>query len=291
MATYAIKNAGGVPFLILKGFFVVRSGQMPDGDTVAFAAGSKFKSKRVRVTVPVSTTGKLTTNIRFQSIDAPEKSQPHGARARDALLTEIGFVPGDLGLADDDFTADDVLEVRAGWIATHGMDHNDRPLGYVFAKSPGFAHGTEVSAADLLPVITKSVNYTLARSGAAFPAYYSNTEESHAVAFQAAANEARKKKMGVWTGDLTTTGFVPTKEALGPSGSLVYPKIYRRVIEWKQARPDSAAFLAWIKKQSDGKKLVFGAAKDPVPFSDLFVAAGKKRVAVPYDVNKLWFSE
>lgn len=40
----SIRNAGGLPFLVLEGHFVVRAKQMPDGDTVAFAVSRKYHS-------------------------------------------------------------------------------------------------------------------------------------------------------------------------------------------------------------------------------------------------------
>ena len=86
MAKPILKNTGGVPFLVLKGIFVVRARQQPDGDTVAFAATANFQSGPVNTNVYVSPDGSKTRNIRLQSIDAPEKAQPLGAKSRDAML-------------------------------------------------------------------------------------------------------------------------------------------------------------------------------------------------------------
>lgn len=288
----AIRNTGGVPFLILRGTFVVRKGQQPDGDTVSFASNSPFSTKQVQVDVPVDKSGLTTVNLRLQSIDAPEKTQPRGATSRDALLKHLGFDAATLGLGDSDFTANPAAPVkRAGWIATHGMDNYDRVLAYLFTKSPGMKHGSEVSAARVGEMLASTANYRLVKAGDTFPAFYNNTEESHAVLFQEAARAARKARKGVWGSDKTTTGFVPTKDALGPKGTLAYPKFYRRVLEWKQAEPNGAAFIEWLKKQDGGKKLVYGAERHGIPLWKLFVVAGTNKVAVPYDVTKLWFSE
>ena len=46
---------------------------------------------------------------------------------------------------------------------------------------------------------------------------------------------------GIWAKDRTTTGFVPTKDALHSDGILVYPKFYRRVQQWKANKPNAAA--------------------------------------------------
>ena len=293
MAKLAIKNSGGVPFLILKGNFVVRTRQMPDGDTIAFAASSTYKRGPVETNVPVSTDGLKTVNIRLQSIDATEKSQPFGAASRDALLKRLGFDPAALGLSDTDFSASGDPPVQVpGWLATHGIDGNQRPLGYIFRKNPGgFSHSKIVSASDMLDVIKSSENYLQAIGGWAFPAFYNNTDESHAMVFAAAAVKARTANKGVWAQDETISGFVPTKDALHVGGTLVYPKFYRRVQKWTANKPDAKAFINWLKKQKDGKKLVHGAKKDPIQLWELFEIVSARKVAVPYDVTKLWFSE
>jgi endonuclease YncB( thermonuclease family) len=284
-------NSGGVPFLILHGHFVVRAKQMPDGDTVAFAASKHYNPGSVETNVPVNTTGLPTTNLRLQSIDAPEKSQPLGALSRNGLLAYLGFDIVKLGLTDDDFTANGEIQRIPGWVATHGMDGNFRPLSYLFRENPGFSHGALVSAAQVRAKLKLSANYRQVAKGFAFPAFYENTDETHAVLFQQAAEIARNRKYGVWAADKTTTGFTPTPDALAKGGALVYPKFYRRVAKWTTARPSSAAFIAWLKKQADGKKLVMGAQRDPIRLWELFHAAGSTRVKVPYDVTRLWFSE
>ncbi len=291
MAKHALKNAGGVPFLVLKGIFVVRAQQQPDGDTVAFAATANYSPGPVQTNVPVNQNGSRTVNIRLQSIDAPEKAQPLGAKSRDVLLTSLGFNPSSLGLGDTDFTADGPTQTRVGWLATHGMDANRRPLGYVFAANPGFRHGAIVSAKEILAVIKTSANYRQANTGWAFPAFYENTDATHAAVFQQAAAKARDGKKGIWPKDLTTVGFVPTATSLGSNGSLVYPKFFRRVEKWKAAKPNAQSFIQWLKAQVDGKKLVRGAKPKPVPLWTLFEKVSAQKVAVPYDVSRLWFSE
>ncbi|MCA1962838.1 MAG: hypothetical protein LDL31_02695 [Prosthecobacter sp.] len=175
-----ILNAGGVPFLVLKGFFVVSKGKQPDGDTLSFVAGRAYQSGGVKTNITVVNDGRKLRNVRFQSIDTPEKAQPLGAAARDSLLTALGFDVGQLGLSDTDFTADEGVHKVPGWIATHGMDGNGRALSYVFGADPGFKHGAVVSAEQVEQILPLSANYAQVASGMAFPAFYSNTDEGHA---------------------------------------------------------------------------------------------------------------
>lgn len=289
MAKHSVKNAGGVPFLTLKGHFFIRKRQMPDGDTVAFAAASRYSAGPVETNVPVNTVGDKTANLRLQSIDTPEKSQPFGAAARDALLKHLGLDPAASGLTDTDFTASGDTQKVAGWLATHAMDDKGRPLSYIFRANPGFTHGKIIAAADLVSVLKFSGNYSQASKGFAFPAFYSNTDENHAAVFQKAAEQARSAGRGVWKLDATVKGFVPTKDALHIGGALVYPKFYRRVEKWKEAKPNAKAFISWLKQQSDGKKPVQGAELAAVPLWKLFKVVSASKVAVPYDVTRLWF--
>jgi len=264
---------------------------MPDGDTISFAASKRYSSGPVKTNVPVNSTGQRTVNIRLQSIDSPEKAQPLGAASRNALLRHLGFDPDALGLADDDFTASGTPKKVVGWIATHGLDGNQRPLAYLFRGNPGFSHGRVESAADIMTVLRSSANYQQTTRGWAFPAFYENTDEAHALVFQQGGETARNSKRGVWVADVTTTGFVPTKDALGASGALVYPKFFRRVQKWMNAKPNAASFINWLKRQRDGKKLVQGALPSAVPLWQLFEVVSARKVAVPYDVIKLWFTE
>lgn len=291
MAKRQLLNVGGVPFLVLKGVFIAKPGQKPDGDTVSFAVTQPYRPGPVRTNVPLMREGVKPSNIRLQSIDAPEKEQPMGAKTRDVLLRSLSFNPSELGLSADQFTIQGPMQKHQGWLATHGMDGNRRPLGYVFAQSQGLTHGDIISADDLLPLIKTSVNFRLASLGWAFPAFYENTDEAHAAVFQKTAEKARSKNKGIWAIDRTTVGFIPTPDALQSDGALVYPKFFRRVAKWKTARQSAQAFIAWLKTQEDGQKLVEGAAPTPIPVWKLFEKVNAKEVVVPYDVTRLWFRE
>jgi endonuclease YncB( thermonuclease family) len=286
-----VRNRGGVPFLLLEGHFIVRSRLMPDGDTLAFAAGSEYSSGPVSTNVPVDPSGQTSVSIRLQSIDAPEKTQPLGAVCRNQLLEHFGFEPTALGLSDSDFTANGDPVLKAGWLATHGMDGFGRPLGYLFAENPGFDHGGIVPASEILQVLRNTANFAQAANGWSFPAFYQNTDENHAALFQQVSEQARASGRGVWSDDATTTGFIPTKAATDNTGSLVYPKFYRRIADWPGQEADSRLFIRWLRRQEDGQKLVSGAEPSPIPLWKLFEQVDDQALAVPYDVTRLWFSE
>lgn len=292
MPTPTLKNAGGLPFLALSGVAVLRRRQMSDGDTLAFAALKPYAKGPVACNVPVDASGAKSVNVRLQSIDAPEKGQPMGAASRDSLLARFGFKPAALGLDEADFSASGPTTTRPAWLLTHGLDGNQRPLGYVFWRDTGLAHGSVHAAGSLLALLRRSANLHQCSRGMAYPAFYDNTDEAHALLFQQAAAKARAAQRGVWAVDRSASGFEPRKAALSaPGGGLIYPKFFRRIEKWPAQTGKAADFIAWLKKQSDGRKLVIGARREPTRLWELFEARGPKRVAVPYDVSKLWWSE
>jgi endonuclease YncB( thermonuclease family) len=287
-----LRNRRGVPFLALEGNFVLRKGQKPDGDTISFAATRNYPKTAVRSVIPVSTAGDVTKNLRLQSLDAPEKEQPFGAGSRDALLRMLRLDPAKAGLSGEDFTAGAGPFLVKGWIATHGTDGYGRQLSYLFADDPGLRHGEIVAAADLEPILAKSVNHRLVATGDAFPAFYSNTDEGHAVMFARAADDARTRGLGVWRDDATVDGFEPTLAGTSAAGGLlIYPKFFRRVKEWPEPKRSASAFLAWLRQSSGGQKMVSGAARAELTLADLFEKVDRTTVCVPYDVTRLWFSE
>lgn len=89
---------------------------------------------------------------------------------------------------------------------------------------------------------------------------------------------------------LTLEGRAHARRA-GPQRRAHRAQVFRRVAKWKEAQPNADAFLAWLKAQDDGKKLVAGATPRPVALYKLFEKVSKTEVAVPYDVTRLWFSE
>lgn len=69
------------------------------------------------------------------------------------------------------------------------------------------------------------------------------------------------------------------------------PSLPTGTLGWPANQPNAKAFVAWLKKHKDGKKLVLGASRNPTPLWQLFEVVSTRKVAVPYDVTKLWFSE
>lgn len=78
-------------------------------------------------------------------------------------------------------------------------------------------------------------NYDFLIQGIAHPMLYTSSPKSHRLIAREAAAEARAKKLGVWAQDQTKSFILDGFDSIGPNGSLIYPKLFRRCIDYLKA--------------------------------------------------------
>ncbi len=97
-------------------------------------------------------------------------------------------------------------------------------------------------------LVERSVNRRLLADGAVYPMLYDSLAPDRRAALRAAAAQARDAGRGIWARDATTTGFELRDHAsLGPGGALILPKLFRRCIEYLQARSAGQTLPEWLR--------------------------------------------
>jgi hypothetical protein len=189
--------------------------------------------------------------LRFEGIDALELHYPGGdhqlaaptVAARDFLLEEIGFAPGDIEYAPNDDIPATVRSSKPvanrAHILTRAIDPFGRPVAFVFAGP-----APERSGADLFldpNRLDTSLNAALMREGHVYPGFYSAREvngervgglpgdlREHLTGL---ANNAINPPKGVWQHDRTTDNPQITQQS-DLFQLAIWPKLYRRLAKY-----------------------------------------------------------
>lgn len=267
-------DRGNTSYLVVAGELVLL-GKEPDGDSVRFRPADSAllagldHGERLRV----SSDG--TVQLRFDGVDAPELhysgvAQPQGASARDALLAYLGFT--DLAYSGTTVTAATPATVPAVVLARM-VEVNGRPVALLCSGDPAQAL-TAASGQwqDVTPELLRgTVNFWLLSTGVVYPLLYTSTAAVLRDALCTAAASARAAALGVWTADSSAQVRLAEQADLGPTGALIYPKLFRRATDYLRDRGDSGQTLPkWLQANAateDDDVVVAGA--DPVPLHTL----------------------
>ena len=231
-----------MPSTALHGWLVI-AGKSPDGDSIRFLpddtsllAGLR-RGERAKVNAEDG-----SIQLRLDGIDAPEIAyggfgQPLGREARDRMLTLAGFTELVRERGSDAVVSARPGRVRATAIASVA-DGSGRPIALLLAVD---------EAEGGAGLVERSLNRRLLATGAVYPMLYDSLAPELRAALRAAAAEARDARRGVWAGDVTTTGFELVDQAsIGPQGALILPKLFRRCIEYLQARLPGQTLPEWL---------------------------------------------
>jgi endonuclease YncB( thermonuclease family) len=277
-----------VPSLLcLRGELVV-VGKSPDGDSIRFRPRQPELIRGLVNGDRARPSSDGTFQLRLDGIDTPEThynglAQPLGAAARDELLAWVGF--SDLRWAGGEVSASTPASIPAA-ILTGLVDVNGRPVAFLAVggglPDDGVQAEVELSA---------TANAALLRSGAAYGTFYASTAPELRDAMRGLAREARTAGLGVWPDDASRGFTLSSQASIGPEGSLILPKLFRRCTDYLRSRNSRETLSEWMGRmgdQQDDEVSVGGAA--PVRFRTLISQAGDK-IALDADPLDLVFDE
>lgn len=270
-------------YKIIKGTFHV-VGYHSGGDSIRFKAiddkNWEFFTWRSAAT--------KKKQLRFEAIDTLEthykgSHQPHSAGIA-ALVDLLQLI----GIRDVVFTlsfsrvysAQDGVE---GFIASRALDLYDRPVSLVFGHDVQLNDGDEVSLADL--PLEQCVNVKLAQMGLAYPTFYSTMEDDLLDLFTDIIAASRKNRVGLWQLDQTRE-FTLWDASTIIEDTVIFPKLFRRLISFFDSRSDFAHLVSYLSSQEDS--VLVRSASQKAELADLLVIEDT-HVRSLYDLEDLIF--
>lgn len=240
-----------MPFILIKGTFHI-VGKQPDGDSVRFKAANKNNWKKLTtesgkpVTKDITATTDQTVQLRIESIDALETHYKgnHQSLAQSTVATK--YLLGLLGFKNVTFGPSGIIVTSAakdgveGYILTRYIDNPlySRPVSFVFTGKTSMADGKDDVFLDK-DLLRKSVNYKMMQAGFVYPVFYNTLFYDLRNEFISALKSAKNKKKNIWhptTGDSTNKGFKAVKLVDLEDKEIVFPKLFRRLADFHNAK-------------------------------------------------------
>jgi endonuclease YncB( thermonuclease family) len=259
--------------LALHGDLVI-VGKSPDGDSIRFHPDRPEALRVIDGAFRLFKAGGNelrnrdgTVQLRLEGIDTPEThfealAQPLGDPARDALLADAGFDLDTIRFDDRQLVATAVPATTRATIFTRAAEQNGRVVAYLANEDalPGEdAAWTRVDETSLLA----TYNARLLKRGDAYLTLYTTTPALHRWVLRELSAEARAADRGVWAADRSDDFRLDDQSAIGPTGQLILPKLFRRASHWLRARDrhgDTRGFLDWLRASRENDHLVLGEA-------------------------------
>lgn len=241
----------GTSYRVIAGRAVL-VGKQPDGDSVRFVPDDATLLRGLQNGDRVRVSADGSVQLRFDGIDAPElhyqgAEQPLGAVARDLLLQRLGFTAVEFA-ADGETVLTATPAAVPVVVLAQLVEVNGRPVSVVFAGAEAdLAVLTTGNLVELTPaLLAQSVNVWEAANSVAYPLLYTSTTAELRDVFRAAARTAREARNGVWTQDSTASFPVTDLAALGRAGVLVWPKLFRRAVDYLRQRTAGQSLPDWL---------------------------------------------
>ena len=239
-------------FKVIKGTFHV-VGYSPDGDSVRFkalnpAAWSSLDGIKVKLHT------KQHAQLRIEAIDTLEThyvNQHQPLEFAEAAATRLFSL---LGITNVVWNASHSLVTSAndgteGFIISRTTEENGRPVSFVFRPDPKIQDGQEIFVNSKL--IKKSINYSLLKSGLAYPTFYDGLFYDLRELFANETQKARAKKKGLWAQDTTNKYLQVTGLGDVVDTHVILPKLFRRIVSYLKLNAgvfDAQKFVAYLKK-------------------------------------------
>jgi len=246
-----------------------RVGSRPDGDSVWFLPDDADLLSDVGGRDAEFNGGQFA-QLRFEGIDALELHYP-GSRhqnrdlataARDFMLAQLGFGTVDYAPNDDlaSYVRSSVPEQIRGFILTRAIDPFGRPVSFVFVGDPPAHQNNEIHLE--VPLLNRSVNAGLMRSGNAYPAYYTARNGHGGLPIDLRdrltdlAVEAWYAGDGLWPQDQSRDN--PRIRDFAELEQLaIWPKLYRRIAAYfSEGNVGLAGFDGWLRESDKDDEVI-----------------------------------
>jgi endonuclease YncB( thermonuclease family) len=267
---------------LLEGSFAV-VGSSPDGDSVRFYPRD---ARRWRAIGRVDENRRGGAQLRLEGIDAlethyaPKKGrvgvtrQPLGlAHAASAeLLRWLGF--RSVQRNGEKVTATEPPSV-AGYILSSGADAYGRAVAFAFRGEHPGESGDRIASDPAS--YAGSLNQHLLAGGFAYPMFYESLGTGVRGAMARDAKTARKRRVGVWASDRTSSGFeVRASFAEVQARAFVMPKLFRRLMDYLASQDGNtslAGFPSYLATRSE--RVLIASEGTVVEFASLVKVDGQ----------------
>lgn len=278
--------------IVMHGSFHVK-GRAPDGDSVAFRAKNAAHWDHFKWRKPSSKPDPVKNRpvqLRIEAVDALEThyegfNQPKAIAqaATDTLLRTFGITALSYNL---NFTKIvDATDGVPGTLISAGLDGFDRPISFV-------AKGHVLKDGDMLErmpedLLVQTVNYELAVGGVVYPAYYFGIDGNALKVFQEVFEKTRAGRIGIWAFDRTSE-FTYWGPQTVIDSVIVYPKVFRRLVCFAEARAAFDDIGAYLKSKPDYLTVL---SRDEDTQLDRLVQVSGRKVAIDLDPNNVLFGK
>jgi hypothetical protein len=237
--------------LCLRGELVV-VGKSPDGDSIRFIPTTPSLLARLPGGERVHLSEDGSVQLRLDAIDTPEThyenhAQPLGQSARDELLAFCGFT-------DVHWSGGAVVSATPERVPAAGLanlvDVNGRPIVLLLVgRLPRDGASTRVTPA----LLARTANAALTTSGRAYGTFYTSTAPEIVDALRTRAQAARDARRGVWDDDASAGFELRSQASIGPAGSLILPKLFRRCTDYLRDRMTGETLPEWLRRHQSGQ--------------------------------------
>lgn len=272
-------------------------GSEPDGDTVRFKPDNIdlfddiYRGHLVR---PSNRDGSI--RLRLEAIDAPEThygkyGQKLGVESRDVFLNLLGYT-------EVKYKKDEVLScipptIRAT-ILTKLVIPDGRVASYMLVGSHvnDYSDGTDVLVDT--NVLDATINIELIKKATVYPLLYTSTPLVHRRFIRNLAKNVKQTNLGIWPEDESHDFELEEFSSITPpDGVLIYPKLFRRSIDFLRTRTSELDNLPdWIREHHGGSEndLVLIDESFDVNLSEL-LAQVNDNVSLQVDILQMTFHE
>jgi endonuclease YncB( thermonuclease family) len=250
-----------MPYRLIKGKFHLfyestrHVGSQPDGDSLWFKPNNPNLLQGLAGRSAEFNKGGFAQQ-RFEAIDALELHYKGAEQHHDLSIAARDFALDEAGFEEIEYAPELFIAVRTatphpieGYILTRNVDPYGRPVSFVFPGTINRSDGSDVWLD--VNMENRSINAALARSGNAYPAFYTGLPTDLRNRIASLANQARKANRGLWKDDKSMKGF-RAKGLTQLEKLAIWPKMFRRLVSYfKAGNAGLSGFEPWLRANSD----------------------------------------